>query len=202
MLFAPAGSIVMAKDLVTVRSFTTAEEAHAFKNMLEAAGIPAFVEDAALAGWMWHYGIAVGGIKVQVAEEDVGRAAEMLQEEPVSIQELDAEALSTPPDSSEECVEENRVAGLEETEPAPADSPGDRMAIRALLAALLGIGFCPFLLHLYSLYVLLRLRFSSYEVSPKKRWMLPVAFIIDALMIGFVLLFFPWSLLAYGRRHW
>jgi hypothetical protein len=64
--------------LVTVASFTEPWEAPLFRLRLEAEGIPATVAHEHHIWAMWPYGLALGGVKVQVpaAEEDKARAVE------------------------------------------------------------------------------------------------------------------------------
>lgn len=64
--------------LVTVASRTTSPEAHVIRAKLELEGIRAFVADELLILSRWDYSNAVGGVKVQVAEEDYTRALEIL----------------------------------------------------------------------------------------------------------------------------
>src|SRR5262245_24843005 len=96
----------MAKELVTVRTCAIAEEAHALRNLLESAGIAAFVEDEAASGMLWYN--VVGGAKVQVAEEDLERAREVLAEQPMPSDELKKQALAQEPELSEECSEDEQ----------------------------------------------------------------------------------------------
>src|SRR5688500_12051630 len=64
--------------LVTVADFATPAEAQIASNMLAAEGIRVVAQDENMAGTMWHLGSALGGVKLQVAEEDAERAAELL----------------------------------------------------------------------------------------------------------------------------
>lgn len=73
--------------MVTVRSFSKPEEAHLFRTRLEAAGIPAYVQDEYMVQMDWLYSNAIGGVRVQVAEEDVEAVEEFLaadQPQPMS----------------------------------------------------------------------------------------------------------------------
>ena len=49
-----------------------------FRTRLEAAGIRAFVQDEHLVQMNWLYSNAVGGVRVQIADEDVDPAREFL----------------------------------------------------------------------------------------------------------------------------
>lgn len=62
----------------TVASFSKPEEAHLFRTRLEAAGIPAYVQDEHLVQMDWFYSNVVGGVRVQIADEDVDAAREFL----------------------------------------------------------------------------------------------------------------------------
>ena len=64
-------------DLVTVGAFPTSAEAQLAKNLLEAEGIPAFVEDDATAD-LWHLSSPFGETKVQVAPEHAEQARALL----------------------------------------------------------------------------------------------------------------------------
>lgn len=54
--------------MITVATFSKPEEAHLFRMRLEAAGIPAFVQDENLVQTDWLFSNAVGGVRVQIAD--------------------------------------------------------------------------------------------------------------------------------------
>jgi rubredoxin len=62
----------------TIATFSKPEEAHLFRTRLEAAGIPAYVQDEHLIQMDWLYSNALGGVRVQIADEDVQAALEFL----------------------------------------------------------------------------------------------------------------------------
>ena len=64
--------------MITVATFSKPEEAHLFRMRLEAAGIPAFVQDEHIVQMDWFYSNAIGGVRVQIADEDVPVAKEFL----------------------------------------------------------------------------------------------------------------------------
>ena len=64
--------------MTTVATFSKPEEAHLFRMRLEAAGIPAFVQDEHLVQMDWLYSNAIGGVRVQITDEDVPAAREFL----------------------------------------------------------------------------------------------------------------------------
>ena len=62
----------------TIATFSKPEEAHLFRTRLEAAGIPAYVQDEHFIQMDWLYSNAIGGVRVQIADEDVEAAREFL----------------------------------------------------------------------------------------------------------------------------
>src|SRR5215510_13066890 len=88
----------MSDQLVTIATFDIPAKAHVARGTLEAAGIRAVVnnEEAVSALWL---PTALGGVKVQVLEEDAERAVAVLEKElgpdesgPISEEQLAAEA--------------------------------------------------------------------------------------------------------------
>jgi hypothetical protein len=69
----------MPTDLVTVRQCLTVNEAELAKMELEAAGIRAYITDAATVTMDWLIGNAVGWIKVQVDAAEAEAAREILK---------------------------------------------------------------------------------------------------------------------------
>ena len=65
-------------NLVTVATFPTITHLYVIKNQLEEAGIPCVVKDAYTVGTNPFYDVALGGIKLQVREEDAAEAQQML----------------------------------------------------------------------------------------------------------------------------
>ena len=70
----------MAENLKTLATYATPVEADVVRNRLEASGIQAFLADDQTAGWLWHLGAALRGVKVLVAESDLPGALEMLED--------------------------------------------------------------------------------------------------------------------------
>lgn len=66
--------------LVTVGWYWTSVEAWMIRNRLTAEGIDAFVIDEFMATTYWIYANAIGGIKVQVPQDQVLRALDVLDE--------------------------------------------------------------------------------------------------------------------------
>jgi len=67
-------------QLITVKSFDTAIEAHIIKNKLEGEGIRAFVMDENIVTLNPLLNFAVGGVRLQVNEEDLDKARQILAE--------------------------------------------------------------------------------------------------------------------------
>jgi len=62
----------------TVAAFTKVEDAHLLRASLEGSGIAAFVRDEFTVVANPLYANAIGGVKVEVADEDYDRALEIL----------------------------------------------------------------------------------------------------------------------------
>lgn len=65
----------------TIATFTRADEAQLLKLRLEAVGIPAFLKDETLIQLNVFYSNVLGGVKVQVADEDYESALRFLEED-------------------------------------------------------------------------------------------------------------------------
>lgn len=70
-------------ELITVASFSKPEDAHLLRIRLEAGGVPAYLQNENLVQIDWLYSNAVGGVRVQIDEQDVEKAREILTEEPL-----------------------------------------------------------------------------------------------------------------------
>jgi hypothetical protein len=174
-------------ELVTVAVFSTPEEAYICKNRLEAEGINAQLMDAETVGMAWFYGTALGGVKVQVRAEQMEEAQRVLElHEPVSSEDVDVEET----DVSDECAEEDRLTASNAEEATEIESPGDACADRAFRAAIFGMIALPPVLHLYSLYLLVRLDFSELALGPRAARRVRIAWVIDVIFISLAMLFF------------
>jgi hypothetical protein len=69
----------MVDELVTVKTFWNAIEAHLAKSALEMAGIQAFLENENVVLMDWGPGNPVVGVKLNVKNSDVQRAIEALK---------------------------------------------------------------------------------------------------------------------------
>lgn len=205
----------MEEEIVTVATFGTVLEAQLARNRLEAEKIPAFVSDDATVG-LWNLGGAFGVVKLQVAEAHVERAQEILDlhcaelsaEEGSGEHDLSAAiqpawtcsrcgtrvnpAITTcpgcgTPEDDQETLSPSRPNGplLQETDRIP-ESRNDRLASRAMRAAIWGLFVLPPLLHLYSVFLLLRLAFSSEELSRSAMRKVYIALVLDVLVCSLV----------------
>jgi hypothetical protein len=68
--------------VTTIATFTKPEDAHLMRLRLGAAGIEAFVQDEHLVQIYPLYANAFGGVRLQVADEDVSAVRETLVEDP------------------------------------------------------------------------------------------------------------------------
>jgi len=62
----------------TLASFNLPMDAHLLRARLEGSGITAYVRDENLITLDWLYSNAVGGVKVDVMDEDYEKALELL----------------------------------------------------------------------------------------------------------------------------
>lgn len=67
------------EKLVTLETFTSPWEAQVARSRLESEGIHSVIADENFIRLYWALSNAVGGVKLQVREEDAARAAELLQ---------------------------------------------------------------------------------------------------------------------------
>jgi len=67
--------------VTTIATFTKPEDAHLLRMRLEASGVQAFVQDENLIQLDALYSNAIGGVRVQVADDDVSAVREFLAED-------------------------------------------------------------------------------------------------------------------------
>jgi len=73
-------------DVVTIANYARPEEAHLARLRLCREDVPAFVVDEALVQMNWLFGFMLGGVRLQVAEDDIEKALAILKAEPVVAQ--------------------------------------------------------------------------------------------------------------------
>ena len=77
----------MPGELVTVGSYSTSYEANLVKSGLDAFGIDAILIDEHTINANWVWSNLLGGVKVQVAESEIGDALQLIQAEPMDEQD-------------------------------------------------------------------------------------------------------------------
>jgi|SRR6185312_7903029 len=176
----------MHQKLATIATFDQPAKARLAQNILEAAGIQVSVSDESLVAMDWLLSNAVGGIKVQVWDEDVARAVEALERDGFG------------PEPSDRDIDElaNEAEDEEgENEPDLEQSPESRDSIskRMAFAAILGLIIPP--VAFYSLYLFLNAVFGEGMLSARGRLNL---FLGGAMtLVGLVLI---WVWLAVGMQ--
>jgi hypothetical protein len=71
----------MLIKMITIRTFINPIEANIIKGRLESAGIPVLLLDENTVNTYWLYANAIGGMRLQVKEEDVENALSILKED-------------------------------------------------------------------------------------------------------------------------
>lgn len=184
----------MPNRLVTVATFDLAPEARAARNALVDAGIRAVVADEESVAMVWELANALGGVKVQVWEEDVERASQVLADHLGTDAEIDEEAFAAEAVAavSEEDLDEDRAAvEPPDTPESIALTERENDARRLFFAGWLGIIFSP--AAFYSLYLLLITAFGHGEMSSRGRFNLLVGALLTftslALCLTYLFLF-------------
>jgi hypothetical protein len=67
--------------LVTIASYSFPLDAHISKSRLDSEDIPSFIADEHTIAMQWMYSNAMGGVRLQVPEEYVEQALEVLAED-------------------------------------------------------------------------------------------------------------------------
>ncbi|MBW8782506.1 MAG: DUF2007 domain-containing protein [Verrucomicrobia bacterium] len=81
----------------TIAAFSKAEDAHLLRARLEGNGIAAYVRDEYMVTLDWMYSNAIGGVKVEVSDEDYPAAVEFLTEEKAAFASEQPLAVAKPP---------------------------------------------------------------------------------------------------------
>ncbi|WP_414529567.1 hypothetical protein [Nodularia chucula] len=160
----------MVNNFLTVATFTNAPEANLAKQRLEAEGISCLLLNESTVNVAWHLSVAVGWIKLQVAQENVDFAKSIL------VSELDYQ----PVDDSD-MVEDDDIPSL---------SWADKTVDRAFITAVISLLFIFLPIQIYSLWLLLCLLISRQPISDNRRIKVMVAFLVDL-----VSLFLLWKIL-------
>jgi hypothetical protein len=171
----------MVDGFVVVATFPNVAEAEAARLALEAAGIQAFLRDDELVSMVWLLGNAVGYVKLLVAAPDADRAQLVLRTaytdwpQPLAASGSDS-GLGGP------------MSDVGEDEP-DRTAAGDAEARRAWRASIFGLFFCPPLLIIYAVYLLLRFAASPQPLSDRGRRHLAGAVTVNLLLIALIATF-------------
>lgn len=174
----------MLGRLITLETYNNAMQATLARNYLESAGVRCVLADeAAVTSGISGLTNAIGGIKLQVAEEDFDRACELLDEVDTrhrASEPAQAESTEPKPDADNEDPEDD--------EP-PLNAREDN-AERAFRAVLVGCMVIP--LQLYATWVLLDVWQSDLPIRPavlrKLYW--AIGLHIPMLVLALIVVYF------------
>ncbi len=154
---------------VVVARFDAPHEAELAAIYLREHGVSARVDNDVLVGMNPLWGTALGGVRLYVAESKAQSAFDLLE----------GLKRSTPaPDDDDDDDDDPEAAVSDRTREI------DKVANRALLAALLGVFMLPIIANIYSL--VLALPLSNALLSPRGRRDQAIAVTIDVAVIGLV----------------
>jgi hypothetical protein len=152
-------------DEVLYRSFESPVEAEMLAGLLRSEGIRVRVADAQSVAVQPLWSNMLGGVKLYIPAADAGRVEEI-------VRDLESQAKSN-----------GATGDAGDDEPVvPGRADADAAARRAFNAAVVGFGFFPVILHLYSLALAFQLDPSvlSERGRRKRTW----ALTLDALMLA------------------
>jgi hypothetical protein len=183
----------MARELVTVARFDIPAKAHIALNALEEEGIRCVIQDEQLVAMDYLLNLAVGGIKVQVWDEDAERAVALLEglEPPRETDREDSDETGGDDERKVPLDREEPAGRIEQTGPGAArsdllaDDTRDRYARRAILSALGSILMAP--LAFVTAYFLLMTAFTEGRLSTG-RW---IGVVLAAIPTLFLMLLSP-----------
>jgi hypothetical protein len=72
--------------MIDIATFSKPEEAHLLRMRLEAGGVAARIQDENMVQINWLNSNAIGGVRVQVPEDDLSLALEILRDEGVAFE--------------------------------------------------------------------------------------------------------------------
>lgn len=197
----------MGTRLVTIATFDQVVLARMAADTLRDAGIDAVVADAELVSMDWLLGQAVGGIKVQVRDEDADRAVEELNRAfgedgagfgaavpPAGVADATEPEVTTDEDDRPVPVPDFRLEPEDQIPPPPDPYSRDGYARRAALVVWLTGVFPP--AWLVAVYYAWNAAFAEGDISPRGWFHLalaglviltmPPAVALVALALGFI----------------
>lgn len=195
----------MPVEFVKAATFSDPAEAEVARARLEGEGIAAVLSGE--IGSTTFAGLTgiTGNVQLRVPVADLERAVQLLQNSSAAVgtrvrpfwrcpecqAEVDAEievcptcgALAPEAPPEEATLSGEADEGEEEVREQWSPSVADRLAQRAFRAAVIGLFVLPPLGHLYSVYLLFRLRETKSELSAKGQRHRLIALIIDAVVL-------------------
>jgi hypothetical protein len=178
----------MANRLQTIASFDALPQAQIARDALIRAGIQAVLTDQETVSLFWHLSNAIGGIKVQVLEENAERAVAILEESLGPAEDVDPDELAEEAEAAAREEEEGASPSPQLVAPSFAGNTAvvapqascsrDDYARRAFFMAWLGLAFPP--VWVFVLYFFLNAAFGQGELSRRGRYQLCV---MGALMV-------------------
>lgn len=173
------------EGLATLVTFSTLAEAQVAKGMLEAAGVESWIADSETASAAWQMTPAMGGIRLQVARDEIERARAVFdaEDEPSAASRLGNDDDDRDDEESDGDTGEGSAAG-EDVDPDSLEVPlRDRMAIRAWKASIVGLVLLPGVFHLYSLALLVMVANLPGPLAPASRRRATWAAAVDAVAL-------------------
>ena len=189
--------------MTTIATFGDAVEAHLARGRVEDAGIRTYLADENVTVMAWHLSNAIGGIKLQVADEDVSAALAALSGEngEESPEESDTETttaiLPAEPSATVDPVDTSAV----EDEVEDVATSRELNAARALRGALTGFLIWP--LQFYVFWLLLKILMSDERLNTRGRRNAIVATCVNIPFVLAMLLFLrSWGASILARNSW
>ncbi len=175
----------MSEMRVTVTTFFDATSADVAREFLEERGIETFLmDDPGLTTEAALPGLAINGIRLQVAPWDVDQAYLLLNRLKREQEDSPTSTAFADPSLAAELAEDAR-------EEAEDNRPVNRLADRALKAAIIGVILWP--VQFYASYLLVQLIDSKEAVGQRYRWRARLAALINLPAILCLPLFFVYG---------
>ncbi len=166
----------MNTNLTTIARFDNSANANLSLGLLQASGIEAVLADEAILGMAWHMSPALGGIRLQVRQEDEEKARSVLEDQ------------GTDPDSQEKNFPEGFFEEKELTPEEIQNQKKQALANRAFKAGIIGMGIGPLLL--YSLVLCGKAWSSEGSISGGDKLKLAsISILTPVMIVGYVVLY-------------
>jgi hypothetical protein len=174
----------MLGHLITLETFENAMQASLVKQHLEAAGIRCVLADEFTVSNFWHLSNAIGGIKLQVAEEDFERASALLAAQ----RREDVPGISYADEADEAEEEPQQIEpkpGVDDEEQELPLNEREENVERAYRAVLIGLVLSP--VQFYATWILLDVWKSDLPLRPAIRHKLSRTIWLHLPMLAFAI---------------